>query len=71
MEKGIQGRVVVNFIIEKDGSIGNASVESSLYPSLDAEAIRVIKTLKKFTPGTQNGKPVAVGYHLPITFRMQ
>lgn len=71
MENGIQGRVVVDFIIEKDGSISNASVKNSLYPSLDAEAIRVIKTLKKFTPGTQNGKPVAVGYHLPITFRMQ
>lgn len=71
MEKGIQGRVVVDFIIEKDGSISNPTVKRSLYPSLDAEAIRVIKTLNKFTPGTQNGKPVAVRQSIPITFRMQ
>ena len=71
MENGIQGRVVVDFIIEKDGSISNPTVKSSLYPSLDAEAIRVIKTLKKYTPATQNGKPVAVRQSIPITFRMQ
>lgn len=71
MENGIQGRVVVDFIIEKDGSISNPTVKRSLYPSLDAEAIRVIKTLKKYTPATQNGRPVAVRQSIPITFRMQ
>lgn len=71
MENGIQGRVVVDFIIEKDGSISNPTVKRSLYPSLDAEAIRVIKTLKKFTPATHNGEPVAVKQSIPIAFRMQ
>ena len=71
MENGIQGRVVVDFTIEKDGSISNPTVKRSLCPSLDAEAIRVIKTLKKFTPATHNGRPVAVKQSIPIAFRMQ
>lgn len=70
MEQGVQGRVVVEFVVEKDGSMSNVKVVRSVDSDLDKEAVRVIKGLSKFTPGTKNGQPVRARYMLPITFRM-
>lgn len=69
-KKGVQGRVVVNFIVEKDGSINHANVIRSVDPLLDAEALRVVQSMPKWTPGMQNGKPVRVKYNVPISFRL-
>lgn len=71
MENNIQGRVVVQFVVKKDGSIGEVKVISSGDENLDAEAVRVVKTLKKFYPGKMNGVPVNVWYTLPIGFKLQ
>ena len=68
---GIQGRVVATFVIERDGSISEVSVVKSVAPSLDQEAIRVLKSMPKWIPGFQNGKPVRVKYTTPVTFRLQ
>ena len=65
----INGRVVLKFVVEKDGSIGDVQVIRSLDSRLDAEAIRVVKSFPKWTPGMSNGKPVAVWYALPVNFR--
>ncbi len=65
---GAQGRVLVQFIIEEDGSISNVSVLQKVNDDLDAEAIRVVKTMPKWTPGMQDGKTVRVKYALPISF---
>ena len=70
MERGVQGRVVVDIVVEKDGSISEAKVVRSVDSDLDKEALRVVKSLSKFTPGTKNGHPVRARYTLPITFRM-
>ena len=70
-ENGIQGRVVVQFVVEKDGSIANPVVVKSVDPSLDKEAIRVISTMPKWKPGKQRGKAVRVKYTVPVTFRLQ
>ncbi|MBQ4276839.1 MAG: energy transducer TonB [Bacteroidaceae bacterium] len=70
-ENGIQGRVIVKFIIEKDGSISNAQVLKSVDPSLDKEALRVINSMPKWTPGRQNDKPVRASFTLPINFKLQ
>lgn len=69
-EQGIQGRVSIKFVVEKDGSIGETKVEKSLLPECDKAAVSAIKKLKKFVPGKQNGKPVRVWFSLPITFRI-
>ena len=69
-ENGIQGRVVVQFTIGKDGSISNVNVVRGKDPALDAEAIRVIKAMPRWSPGRNNGQPVNVYYSLPITFKM-
>ena len=66
----VQGRVIVTFIIEKDGSISGVKVVKSLEPPLDAEAVRVISAMPKWNPGNQNGVPVRVRYILPVTFRI-
>ena len=68
-EKDIQGRVIVRFVVGKDGSISNAQVVKSVHPSFDAEALRIINNMPKWIPGTQNGKPVNVKYAVPISFR--
>lgn len=70
-ENGIQGRVMVAFVVEKDGSISNVQVTKSVDPSLDREAVRVVKAMPNWSPGTQNGSAVRVRYHVPITFRLQ
>ena len=70
-ENNVQGRVVVQFVVEKDGHVGEVKVVRSVDKDLDKEAIRVCKTLPKFTPGRQNGQPVRVWYTLPVNFKLQ
>lgn len=70
-EEGIQGRVVVKFIVEKDGSISNVEVDRSVSPSLDNEAMRVVKAMPKWIPGQINGKAVKVECSYPFVFRLQ
>ena len=70
-ENGIQGRVTCSFVVNKDGSIVDAEVIRGVDPSLDKEAIRVINTMPKWSPGKQRGKPVRVKYTVPVTFRLQ
>lgn len=65
------GLVLVKFIIEKDGSVSNATVVKSVSPALDAEALRVVGQLPKWTPGFSKGKAVRVEYNLPLRFKMQ
>ena len=66
-----QGRVIVKFIVEADGTIGDAQLVHGVSPSLDQEALRVVKTMPKWTPAKVNGKPVASWFNLPITFKLQ
>ena len=68
--KGIQGRVTLTFIVEKDGSISNIEEFRSPSPDLTEEAIRVVKMLPKWRPGKNGGKLVRVKFLLPITFRL-
>ena len=68
---GEQGRVVVNFIVENDGAVSNVKVVRSVTPTLDAEAVRVIKAMPKWVPGKQDGKLVRVKYNVPVSFRLQ
>lgn len=71
MENGVQGRVVVQFVVTKDGSVGEVKVIRGKDPDLDKEAIRVVKSLPKFIPGKMNGQAVNVWYTLPINFKLQ
>lgn len=66
----IQGRVIVRFDIQKDGSVTNFKVFKSVDPELDQEAIRVLQTMPKWTPGKVNGEPVASQFNLPVTFKI-
>ena len=66
-----QGRVVVTFVVERDGSITEAKVVKSVDPDLDKEALRVVKAMPKWMPGKQNGVSVRVKYTIPVTFRLQ
>jgi TonB family protein len=66
----IQGRVILTFVVERDGSITQAKVVKSLDPRLDAEALRVVKAMPKWIPGRQAGVTVAVKYTIPVTFRL-
>ncbi|MBO4822073.1 MAG: energy transducer TonB [Prevotella sp.] len=70
-ENNIQGRVVVSFVVEPDGSISNVQVVKGVDPSLDKEAARVVKSMPKWNPGKQNGQAVRVKYNLPVTFKLQ
>lgn len=70
-ENNIQGRVVVKFVVKKDGNVGEVVVLRGKDPDLDKEAVRVVKTLPKFIPGTMNGQSVSVWYTLPINFKLQ
>ena len=67
---GAQGRVVVSFIVEKDGSISNARVTKPTYSSFDDEALRVVSAMPKWTPGKVNGKPERIKYSVPISFKL-
>lgn len=70
VKEGIQGRVTVRFIVEKDGSISDVKPVLSVYPLLNKEAVRVVKSMPKWTPGKQNGKPVRVRFNLPVMFKL-
>ena len=70
MENGIQGKVYVQFVIEKDGSITDVKVVRGGDSSLDKEAVRVVKSMPKWKPGKQRGKPVRVSFTLPINFQL-
>ena len=69
--KGIQGRVIVQFVVEKDGSITDAKVMKPVDPQLDAEALRAVNAMPKWTPGKQRGKAVRVRYTLPVMFHLK
>jgi TonB family protein len=69
-KNNIQGKVFLSFIIEKDGTLTDIKVERKLEPSLDAEAVRIVKESSKWLPGKQDGKPVRVKYNLPISFSL-
>ncbi len=71
MENGVQGRVVVQFVVTKDGSVGEVKVIRGKDPDLDKEAVRVVKSLPKFIPGKMNGQAVNVWYTLTINFKLQ
>ena len=66
----IQGRVIVSFIVEKDGSLTDIKVEKSIDPLFDKEAVRVVKSMPKWKPGMYRGKPARVIYCIPIRFRL-
>ena len=68
MENGIQGKVFIQFVIERDGSITDVKVARGVDASLDKEAVRVVQSMPKWKPGKQRGKPVRVAYTLPINF---
>lgn len=70
MKAGKQGKVIVQFVVEKDGSISNPQVVRSVDPELDGEAIRVVSIMPKWKPGYQKGEPVAVKFTIPVTFRL-
>ena len=69
--KGIEGRVIVKFIVEKDGAVGEVTVVKGVHPMLDDEAQRVVESMPDFHPGMQRGKPVRVSYHLPFNFSLK
>ena len=70
MDKKIQGRVIVQFVVNKDGSICEDTVVKSVDPLLDAEALRVVLSMPNWTPGKQKGDPVRVRFTLPVSFRL-
>lgn len=70
-ENGIQGRVITNFVVERDGSITDVQVVRGVDPSLDKEAVRVIQSMPKWKPGKQRGSAVRVRFTLPVVFRLQ
>lgn len=67
----IEGRVIANFVVETDGSISNVEVFRPVFPSLDAEAVRVLSAMPKWKPGMQSGKVVRVKYTVPISFNLK
>lgn len=68
MENGIQGKVYITFVVERDGSVSNVRIAKGVDSSLDNEALRVVNMLPKWKPGTQGGKTVRVSYNVPINF---
>lgn len=70
-ENGIEGKVIVQFVVEKDGSVTQVKAVRSPDPSLEKEAIRVVSMMPKWSPGINNGQPVRVKYTLPVTFKLQ
>ena len=70
-ENGVQGRVIVQFVVNKDGTVVDPTVLRSVDPYLDKEAIRVIKLMPKWKPGMQRGKAVRVKYIVPVAFKLQ
>jgi len=70
-ENGVQGKVIVQFVVDKTGRVGEVKVARSVDKELDREAVRVCKSLPKFVPGRQNGQAVSVWFTLPVTFKLQ
>ncbi len=70
-EEGVQGRVIVEFVVSKTGDVENVHVLRGRHPALDKEAVRVVKGMPKWNPGRNNGQPVKVTYTLPVTFKLQ
>lgn len=70
VKQKVEGRVIVQFVVETDGSVSNVHVAKQVFPSLDAEAIRVVQVMPKWIPGKKEGKAVRVNFYLPIVFRM-
>jgi len=70
-ESGIQGRVFINFVVEPNGKISNVKVLRGIGGGCDEEAVRVVKSMPKWSPGKQRGKPVRVSYNLPVKFTLQ
>ncbi len=71
LKNNIQGRVIVSFVVDKDGSVTNIEIVNSVHPMIDAEAIRLYSIMPKWKPGIKRGKPVRVKYSMPINFRLQ
>ena len=69
-EQGLQGRVIVQFVVNTDSTISDVKVVKPVNPHFDQEALRVVKAMPKWKPGTQRGKPVRVRFTLPVTFRL-
>ena len=69
-EHGIQGRVIVQFVVEKDGSVSGVTVAQSVDPLLDKEALRFVKSMPKWIPSKNNGSAVRVKYNVPVTFKL-
>ena len=67
----IEGRVLASFVVETDGSITNVEVVKPAFPSLDAEAVRVLSSMPNWIPGKQNGEVVRVKYTVPLVFNMK
>ena len=70
-ENGIQGKVIVSFIVEADGKVTNVKVVRGIDPALDQEAVRVIESSPKWQPGKQRGKPVRVNLTFPVVFKLE
>jgi periplasmic protein TonB len=71
INNNIQGRVVIKFVVKPDGSVGRIEIAGSIHPSLDEEAVRVVKSLPTFKPGKQDGVPVPVWFIVPVLFRLE
>lgn len=71
MNNNVQGKVIVRFVVERDGSVSDVEVIKKVDPALDKEAVRVIKNMDKWKPGKQRGKPVRSRFTLPVTFKLQ
>ena len=69
-QQKIEGRVLATFVVETDGSVSNVEVVKPAFPSLDAEAVRLLSAMPKWTPGKQNGKVVRVKFTVPISFNL-
>lgn len=69
-QKKIQGRVFISFVVEADGSVTHVRLLRGIYPSIDSEALWVVKKMPKWTPGMQRGKNVRVAFTLPINFSL-
>ena len=70
-KNNVQGRVILQFVVDKTGQVGEVKILRSVSEEIDAEAVRVVKSLPKFEPGRQDGKPVAVWYTLPVSFNIR
>jgi protein TonB len=71
IRKQIEGKVIINFIVEKDGSVSNVKVLNGIGGGCDEEALRVIKLMPRWNPGKQSGMPVRVLFNLPITYKLK